>query len=120
MTRLFSVHYFPAIVCAEYDSPVDALLGLHVPYDEVMDLVAASWHGGEEASVLATVDGGRAVAAAPLAGGRWAACNAFPELASVSRREAERRLAKVVKRGRRGMILVVPGPVLPGALDAGY
>ena len=35
--------YFPAVICAEYDSPIDALIGLHIPQDEAQDLMAASW-----------------------------------------------------------------------------
>ena len=99
-----AIRYFPAIVCAEFDSPIDALIGLHVPQDEAMDLVSATWHGGLVASVVASVDGGRAVAVIRLPGGRWAACNAFPEHACASRAEAERKLKKLVKRGRRGCV----------------
>ena len=49
--------YFPAVICAEYDSPIDALVGLHVPQDEAMDLVAAAWADGRARCVLAQVDG---------------------------------------------------------------
>lgn len=100
--------YFPAIVCAEYDSPIDALLGMHVAHDEAMDLVAAAWHVGNTRSVLASVDGGRAVAAVLLASGRWAGCNAFPEMCCASYQEAERRLGKLVKRGKRGVVAEIP------------
>ncbi len=96
--------YFPAIVREEYDSPVDALVGLCVPHDEAMDLVAASWRNGVAEAVVTTVDGGRAVAVMPTKDGRWAACNAFLEHSSPSRQEAERRLQKLLKRGRRGCI----------------
>lgn len=98
------LRYLPAIVCAEFDSPIDALIGLHVPQDEAMDLVAAAWHGEHSGCVLASVDGGRAVAAIRLPSGRWAACNAFPEHACASLSEAQRKLKKIVKRGRRGVV----------------
>ena len=108
------VRYFPAVLCAEYDSPIDALIALCVPRDEVMDLVAASWgeggHGDEcgEVCILSTVDGGRSVVAIRTAQGRWAACHAFPELACASRKDAERQLGKLLKRGRRGYVAVLP------------
>ena len=38
--------FLPAIICAEFDSPIDALLSLHVPQEEAMDAVVAAWHGG--------------------------------------------------------------------------
>jgi hypothetical protein len=108
--------FFPAVICAEFDSPIDALLSLCVPHDEAMDLVAAAWRSGEAltatgceaASILATLDGGRRVAAMPLADGRWAACNAFLEPCCATRAEAERLLAKRLKRGRRGLVGVLP------------
>ena len=99
--------FLPAILCAEFDSPIDALIGLHVPQDEAMDLVASAWHGGAASCVLASVDGGRAVAAIRLPDGRWAGCNAFPEHLCGSFAEAERRLRKLVKRGRKGLIGVL-------------
>ena len=102
--------YFPAAICAIHDSPIDALIGLHVPQDEAMDLVAAAWEGEDAACVLATVDGGRSVAAIRLPDGRWAACNAFVDQACSTRREAERRLQKLLKRGRSGTIGIVRGP----------
>ena len=106
--------YFPAIECAVFDSPVDALLSLCVPQAEAMELVAASW-GGALASVLdvppcllAGIDGGRKVAVLPTDDGRWAACNAFPELACASRSDAARRLKKLLKGGRKGYVAVLP------------
>ena len=99
--------YVPLIVCAEFDSPIDALLSLCVPHDEVMDLVAASWRGGGRDCVATTVDGGRAVAALRLPHGRWAACNAYPRHACATRREAERRLAKLRKRHQQGFVGVL-------------
>ena len=96
--------YFPAVICAEYDSPIDALIGLHVPQDEAQDLVAAAWSSGDARCIVAHVDGGRSVAAIRLPNGRWAACNAFPEHHCVSRPDAERRLSKLLKRGKRGLL----------------
>jgi hypothetical protein len=100
--------YFPAVIVAEYDSPIDALIGLSVARDEAMDLVAAAWAEGAMHCVLARVDGGRQVAAVPLPGGRWAACKAFTEPPCASPREAERRLVKLLKGGRRGTVGTVP------------
>ena len=104
MKECSNVLFFPAVICAEYDSPIDALIGLHVPLDEVMDLVAASWSAGDAKCVLASVDGGRHVAAIRLPEGRWAACNAFVEQVCTTRNEAERRLRKLLKRGKRGVV----------------
>lgn len=106
------IRYLPAIICAEYDSPIDALLGLHIPLDEAMDLVAAHWHGGAVGCVLASADGGRAVAAILLPSGRWAACNAFVTHLCDRRSEAERQLRKLAKRGRRGCVGELRGAVL--------
>jgi hypothetical protein len=96
--------YFPAAICAEYDSPVDALASLCVPRDEAMDLLAAAWSGGGERCVVARIDGGRPVAAILLASGRWAACHVFAGPACTTPREAERRLEKLLRRGRRGTV----------------
>ncbi|MFT3961682.1 hypothetical protein [Propionivibrio sp.] len=100
--------YFPAAICAEYDSPIDALIGLHVPQDEALDLVAAAWADGGARCVLARVDGGRQVAAILLPGGRWAACNVFAGQFCATPREAGRRLEKLLKRGRRGTVGALP------------
>ena len=100
-------NYFPAVICAIYESPIDALIGLHVPQDEAMDLVAAAWAGEEDACVLATVDGGRGVAAIRLPDGRWAACNAFVGESCATKKEAGRRLQKLLKRGRSGTIGII-------------
>lgn len=96
--------YFPAIVCCECDSPIDALVALCVPRDEAMDLVAASWHHGAGVCLLATVDGGRHVVVMRTPAGRWAACNAFPEPGFATPAEAERELKKLLKRDRRGIV----------------
>lgn len=103
MDELSNECYVPAIVCAEYDSPIDALIGLCVPQGEAMDLVTASWRNGE-ACLLATIDGGRAVAAIRTPAGRWAACNVFPEYGCPTRKEAERQLGRLLKRGRKGFV----------------
>lgn len=107
MSEASAPAYLPAIFCAEFDSPIDALVGLHVPQDEAMDLVAAAWHGGTVGCILANVDGGRAVAAIRRPNGRWAGCNAFPEHLCRSPGEAERMLKKLVKRGRKGLVGVL-------------
>jgi len=102
--------YFPAILRSEHDSPIDALVALGVPREECMELVAACWHQASHRSghsLLAWVDGGRAVAVLPLANGRWA-CNAYPDQACSSQREAARRVEKLAKRGRQGLVGVVP------------
>jgi len=96
--------YFPAVVCVECDSPIDALLALCVPRDEAMDLVAASWRDDEGECILTTVDGGRSVAAIRTPTGQWAACHAFLDHACATRKEAERQLGKLLKRGRRGYV----------------
>lgn len=101
--------YFPAIIRGVYYSPIDALLWLCVPHDEAMSLVEASWRanvGLQKAplSIVASVDGGRAVAAVYLGALQWAACNAFLEPVCRTRVEAERRLQKLVKGARRGCV----------------
>ena len=107
MTEGSTEFYFPAIVCAEHDSPIDALVGLCVPLGEAMDLVAASWRNGESGCVLTIIDGGRAVAALRTEDGRWAACNAFLDYRCATRGEADRQLQKLLKRGRRGLVGVL-------------
>ena len=97
--------FFPAVLCTLCDSPIDALVALCVPRDEAMELVAASWWGTEPPEcVLATLDGGRTVAALRTAQGRWAACHAFHELACATHSDAERVLQKLLKRGRSGYV----------------
>ncbi|MFZ4537527.1 hypothetical protein [Propionivibrio sp.] len=83
------------------------MVALCVPRDEAMDLVAASWRSEEVICVVAYVDGGRTVAALRTPEGRWAACNAFLDDGCTTRREAERRLQKRLKRGRRGYVGVL-------------
>ena len=104
MTDADSIRFLPLIVCADFDSPIDALLSLCVPHDEVMDLVAASWLDDGRDCVATQIDGGRAVAVLRLASGRWAACNAYPRHACATRSEAERRLAKLRKRHQHGLV----------------
>ena len=55
-----SLRYLPAIVCAEYDSPIDALLGRHVVHDEAMDRVTAAWQDGTVSCVVVTAGQARA------------------------------------------------------------
>ena len=111
MKESSGVRYFPAIVCAEFDSPIDALISLCVPQDEAMNLVAASWRDGEPSCIVAATDGGRDVAALRTPDGRWAACNAFLEHGCATRREAERQLKKLLKRGRHGIVgVLTEGP----------
>jgi len=95
--------YIPAIIRSEHDSALDALLALDLPRDEAMDLLVAGW-SAPGCAILATVDGGRPVVAVPQAGGRWAACNAYPEHVCHSPEEAGRRLRKLLKRGRHGLV----------------
>ena len=111
MKECLAIHYFPAVICAEFDSPLDALIALHVLQDEAQDLVTAAWSSQEAECVLASVDGGRPVAAIRQPDGRWAACNAFPDEACSTRREAERRLLKLLKRGRKGTIGTIPAEI---------
>lgn len=102
-----AVVYFPAIVRAECDSPIDALVLLGVPRDEATDLVAATWstsHTHATNCIPCDIDGGRPVAVLRTPEGRWAACNTYPDKACAERREAERQLARLLKRGRRGLI----------------
>ena len=113
MTEAHSPYFFPVVVLAEFDSPIDALLELCVPMDEAMDLVAAVWGREDMSCVLATIDGGRQVAAVRTPEGRWAACNAFPEKGGRVG-EAERQLGKLLRRGRRGYV-VQADKALPGA-----
>lgn len=116
--------YFPAVVCAEFDSPVDALRSLCVPHEEAMDLVAASWFPPSprramkpadvcdtckrdecgQYALVTTIDGGRSVAVLRLNNGRWAACYAYPEQAATSRVEAERRLRRLTRGKKRGLV----------------
>lgn len=96
-------YYFPAVIRSQHHSAFDALVALGVPRDEAMDLVAAAW-GRPDESLVAWVDGGRAVAAVPVGPQCWAACNIFLEKSTPVRREAERELGKVLKRGKRGLL----------------
>ena len=108
MTDCLRKTYFPAIICAEFDSPIDALISLCVAHDEAMNLVAAAWRTSDPSCILATLDGGRTVAALRTTAGRWAACNVFLDQCSTSRSEAERQLKKRLKRGKRGSVVCWP------------
>ena len=103
--------YFPALVCHEFDSPIDALVSLCVPLDEATELVAASWVAMPSGAdcVVARIDGGRTVAALRTEQGRWAACNAFLEHCCATSAEAERRLRLLQKRGRSGRVGCLAG-----------
>ena len=96
--------YFPAIVCAVHDSPVDALVALCVPRNEAMDLVTASWRADDVGCIVATLDGGRTVAVLSTPEGRWAACNAFLEECCATHQEAGKRLEKLLRKGRYGYV----------------
>lgn len=99
--------YFPAVMHEVYASPIDALTSLCVPNDEATDLVIASWRSNA-ACLLAMIDGGRTVAAIQTGDGQWAACNAYLGYASPSFEEAERQLDQILKRGKKGMIGMLP------------
>lgn len=98
--------YFPAIIRSEHEAALDALVALDIPRGEAMNLLVAHW-GEVGRAILAEVDGGRPVAAVPTPDGRWAACNTFPEHTCTSEREASRRLATLLRRGRRGLVVCV-------------
>ena len=102
--KKLETNYFAAIVLAEFDSPIDALISLRVPADEALDLVGASWHDGASTCLTSAIDGGRRVAAIRTPENRWAACYAFPDPPCATYAEAERRLKKLLKKGRRGIV----------------
>lgn len=83
---------------------LDALVALDLPRADAMNLLVATW-GAPGKAIHATVDGGRPVAAVPLVDGRWAACNTFPEQSGATLAEAQRRLATLLRRGRRGLVV---------------
>lgn len=112
-----SHRYFPAILRVLRDSPIDALVALTVPRDEALDMVAASWLTGESSSLLATVDGGRPVIVLRTQEGRWAACNVFLGQVCATHQEADRRLSKLLKGGRRGYVACLPVRVQAPAVD---
>lgn len=107
--------YFPAIVCVVCDSPIDALVALCVPRDEAMMLVTASWkNSGEAECLIATIHGGRTIAALHTLDGRWAACNAFVDEIFATPLGASRKLDRLLRRGRRGYVgYVRNAPELP-------
>ncbi|MCM8610626.1 hypothetical protein [Accumulibacter sp.] len=110
--RLSVPAYLPAIVRAEFDSALDALLALTVPRDEAMDLLVASWLSGEPDCLLTTIDGGRAVVVLRSASGRWAACNAFLNHSCDSQADAERRLRRLLRGHQRGHVACLPATVV--------
>lgn len=98
------MRYFPAIVCVVCDSPIDALVALCVRRKEATELVNASWYGDERGCIVATLHGGRPVAALLTPEGRWAACNVFLDELFATPQEASRRLAELLRCGRRGYV----------------
>jgi hypothetical protein len=104
MVTRMTERYFPATICAEYDSPIDALAGLSIPQGEAMDLWVATWADEHARCVMAQTGGGRKIAAILLDSGRWAACCVFAGHLCATPREARRRLEKLLKRGRRGTV----------------
>lgn len=100
--------YFPAIVRAERDSPVDALVAACVPQHEALDLVVAAWWQPAAYYLLATIEGGRSVVVVPTPDGRWAACNAFLDEMCRTAEEAEVCLSR--KFGRRKGYVVFVSP----------
>ncbi|WP_291993717.1 hypothetical protein [Candidatus Accumulibacter sp. ACC003] len=106
--KLAAHAYFPAIVCAEHDSPIDALVGLCVPRDEAMNLVTASWTDGAANCLMAIVAGGRTVVVLRTPERRWAACNAFCADLHATPQEAYRRLLQLLKRHRQGYVACLP------------
>lgn len=105
------MRHFPAITCSLHNSPIDALVALGVPREEVMELVTANWHSGSD-TIFARIHGGRPVVAIGVAAGRWVACNAFPEKASADPREAQRQLDRLLKRGRQGYVAAATAATL--------
>jgi len=104
--------YLPAIVRAEFDSALDALLALTVPRDEAMDLLLASWLSAEPDCLLTTIDGGRAVVVLRAASGRWAACTTFLNHSCDSHADAERRLRRLLRGQQRGHVACLPATVV--------
>jgi hypothetical protein len=96
--------YFPAIVCLVCDSPIDALVALCVRREEATLLVTASRAGGGAECIMATLHGGRPIAVLRTPEGRWAACNAFLDEIFATPQEADRRLDRLLKRGRHGYV----------------
>lgn len=87
-----------------FDSPIDALVALCVRRKEATELVNASWYGDERGCIVTTLHGGRAVAALLTPEGRWAACNVFLDELFATPQEASRRLAELLRFGRRGYV----------------
>ena len=108
LTKPSGHRYFPAIVCVERDSPIDALVALCVRRDEAMDIFAASWLAADPGCLLATADGGRTVAVLRTPEGRWAACNVFLNQVCATSQEADRRLGKLLKGRLRGYVACLP------------
>ncbi len=97
--------YFPATVCRECDSPIDALQAACVGQREAMDLVVASWSDPEACCLLAKDGGGRYVLVIRLAGGRWAACHPWLAHPYRSHRDAERCVKQSRRHRCRGIVV---------------
>ena len=110
--KLTDPAYLPAIVRAEFDSALDALLALTIPRGEAMDLLVASWLTAEPGCLLTTIDGGRPVVVLRTADGRWAACNAFLHHSCSSHADAERRLRRLLRRQQRGCVACLPAAMV--------
>ncbi len=115
MTGAAPYVYFPALVCQECDSPIDALIGVCVGQREAMDLVVASWTDPEMACLLASVDGGRQIVVTRLPGGRWAASHPRLTHPCTSFQEAERQLQKIRRYQTRGMVVKLALSILETA-----
>ena len=102
--------YFPAIVCAVHNSPIDALVALCVRRDEATMLVAAARDSERSDCIVATLHGGRQIAVLLVADGRWAACNAFLDEMFATPEAAGKRLDRLLRRGRRGCVGYLPAP----------
>ena len=77
---------------------------------------AAHWNG-DTGCLLATIHGGRHIAAMPTLDGRWAACNAFVDELFATQNEAAIKLDRLLKRGRTGYVgyvqrsVALPDPI---------
>jgi hypothetical protein len=87
-----------------FDSPIDALLHLHVSARDAYDVVSASWRADTRGCFVCTIGGGRSVAAIRTHGNRWTACAVLPEGPYATRDEAKRFLKKRIKKDERGIV----------------
>lgn len=109
------VYFLPVTVRSTHVALFDALLALDVPYDEAMLLMFAHWHRPAThpgSAILASIQGGRAVAAVPESDHsgrppRWLAGNAYPQQADTDARIAARQLQRLLRRKQRGVLAQV-------------